>query len=77
MLCPRTPAILDHVGRLQTHLDTAEHDLDPSVGQDRIEHARILAVPVPDQVHGSFMRRRLASIDTSRSRISGAPRKPT
>src|SRR5215469_510019 len=42
------PAFHDRVHA--EHLDTAEHDLDAGVGEDRVEHGWILAVPVPDQV---------------------------
>ena len=31
------------------HPDAAEHDLDPGVGEDRVEHRRVLAVAVADQ----------------------------
>jgi hypothetical protein len=34
------------------HPDTAEHHGDPGVGQDRVEHRRVLAVPVADEEPG-------------------------
>lgn len=35
------------------HANTAEHDLDPGIGEDRVEQGGVLAVPVADEEPGA------------------------